>query len=205
MHINAQIECLLNYHLIFDIDCLSMHLHLAIVFCLLCGSSQAATYVGGVLLTNTVWSSAGSANPYYLTQDVQVPRNVTLTIQAGVVINFTQGDFEILVKGYLKVEGTASQKVIFQGGSGSDLKYMLKFQSTRLPLTSIQYAQFKGPKSAVQITNAAPGLQQNTGKLVIESSIFSDGTTISANGRSLGESFLLFYVRHLYFRYLSTG
>ncbi|CAF1055558.1 unnamed protein product [Adineta ricciae] len=159
-----------------------MHLHLALIFCVLCGSSQAATYVGGVLLTNTVWSSAGSANPYYLTQDVQVPRNVTLTIQAGVVINFTQGDFEILVKGYLKVEGTASQKVTFQGGSGSDLKYMLKFQSTRLPLTSIRYAQFKGPKSAVQITNSAPGLQQNTGKLVIESSIFSDGTTISANG-----------------------
>ncbi|UJR27178.1 hypothetical protein I4U23_008474 [Adineta vaga] len=159
-----------------------MRVYFVVILGLLCSSSEAATNVGGVLLGNTVWSNVGSANPYYLTKDLHVPRNVTLTIQAGVVINFVQGDFEILVKGNLKIEGTSLQRVTLEGGSATDLKYMLKFQSTQLALTSIRYAQFKGPKSAIQIIHSGTGLQQNSGELVVDSSTFSDGTRVSANG-----------------------
>jgi len=158
-------------------------LHIVIVLGLLIGPAQAATIVGGVLLQNTVWTCGCSANPYYLINDVQIPGNVTLTIQSGVEINFSQGDFEILVKGFLKIQGTAAQPIIFEGGLANDSKWMIKFQSTQLSQSSISYAQFKGPKKALQLADAATGIQKNTDVLVVESSTFLANTEIEANGK----------------------
>ena len=98
-----------------------------IALVLFCDSVQSSTNVGGVLLSNTVWTSTGNANPYHLIRDVQIPRNITLTIQAGVEVRFDKGDFEICVKGFLKVQGTASRPVLFHNGSSSDIQSMLNF------------------------------------------------------------------------------
>ncbi|CAF4442096.1 unnamed protein product [Rotaria socialis] len=64
------------------------------------------------LIKDTTWSSVGNANPYYLISDVYVPRNVTLIIRPGVRILFNNGDFEILVKGFLQVNGNALNPVL---------------------------------------------------------------------------------------------
>jgi hypothetical protein len=50
------------------------------VFC----EAQIGTQVGGILWENTTWTAANS--PYVITGTVQVPSNVTLTIEAGVTV-----------------------------------------------------------------------------------------------------------------------
>lgn len=145
----------------------SMVSRILVILSILLGQSQAATNVGGVLLVNTVWNSSGNANPYIFTRDVQVPFNATLTIRAGVQVIFDNGDFEIFVKGALKIEGTAAKPVQFSGGRSSDAKWMITFHSTDLNRSSISHTNFTGPKRALQLANAAVGLQQNTGVLVL--------------------------------------
>jgi hypothetical protein len=145
--------------------------------------SQALTNVGGVLLQNTVWSSTGSANPYYLINYVHVPFNVTLTIQAGVQIIFQNADSQILVKGVLKVQGTATNPVRFYNGSATNSNWMVTFQSTNLTQSSIVYAIFTGPQKGLQITSSAIGLTQNTGDLLVQNSAFVGNTTIEATGK----------------------
>ena len=143
--------------------------------------TQTATNVGGLLLNNTVWTSTG--NPYKLVKDVQIPRNVTLTIQQGVRVDFAQDDFEILVKGFLQIKGTSAKQVIFEGGLATDQKSMIKFQSTNLSLSSISYTKFNGPKSALIIAKAADGLVQNSKTLSVLSSSFLRNTQIQVEGR----------------------
>ena len=143
--------------------------------------NQAATNVGGRLANNTVWTSTGS--PYRLVKDVQVPRAITLTIQQGVRVDFSQGDFEILVKGFLQIKGTSAKQVIFEGGLATDQKSMIKLQSTNLSLSSISYAKFNGPKSALIIAKAADGLVQNSKTLSVLSSSFLHNTQIKIEGK----------------------
>jgi hypothetical protein len=154
-----------------------------LILTILLGRSQAATNVGGILLRDTVWPSVGSANPYTFTGDVQIPFNVTLTIKAGVQVIFDNGDFEFFVKGALKIEGTAAKPVQFSGGKSSDTKWMITFQSTDLNRSSISHTVFTGPKRALQLNNAATGLQQNTGVLVLQAIKCFSGTEIAANGK----------------------
>ncbi|CAF4975002.1 unnamed protein product, partial [Rotaria sp. Silwood1] len=144
--------------------------------------NQALTNVGGVLRKNTIWSSSGSANPYYLTDNVHVPRNVTLIIQAGVQIVFDKGDFEILVKGILQVRGTASNPVLFYNGTETNTKWMITLQSTNLSESFITNAIFTGPQKGLQITTIIAGLSQNTGVLVVHNTMFLENTSIESNG-----------------------
>ncbi len=73
--------------------------------------------------------------------DVQVPRNVTLTIQADVQIIYdNRGDFEMLVKGFLQVQGTAKQRVVFNGSAATNnIKWMMKFEAANLSQSSVAY------------------------------------------------------------------
>ena len=144
---------------------------------------QLSTDVGGVLLSNTVWTSSGNANPYYLVRDVQIPYDVTLTIQAGVEVRFDRGDFEIFVKGFLKIQGTASRPVLFHHGSVNDTKWMIKFQSTNLSQTSISRAIFQGPKRVLQTSSAPEGLEQNLGVLLLQSVTFLNNATLAVHGK----------------------
>jgi len=143
--------------------------------------TQTATNVSGVLVQNTAWTLTGS--PYNVVNDVHIPRNVTLTIQKGVYVNFGQGDFEILVKGFLQIQGTSAKKVIFEGGLITNQKSMIKFQSTQLSLSSINYTVFSGPKKALLIATAVNGLPQNSDTLSVLSSSFLDNTMIQVEGK----------------------
>ena len=145
--------------------------------------TQTATNVGGVLVDNTIWTLTGS--PYNVVNDVHIPRNVTLAIQQGVQVNFSQGDFEILVKGFLQIQGTPTQQVILGGGSATEQKSRIKFQSSNLSLSAISYTKFNGPKRALIIANAADGLVQNSKTLHVLSSSFLRNTQIQVEGRIL--------------------
>ena len=162
---------------------IDMHSFIIIFFASILSRSEALTNVGGVLLQNTIWSSNGNANPYYLISDVYVPRNVTLIIRPGVQILFNNGDFEILVKGFLQVNGNALNPVLFYNGTGTNTKWMITFQSTNLTKSTIVHASFIGPKNALQINTVAVGLPQNTGVLDVQNTNFRQATTVAANGK----------------------
>jgi hypothetical protein len=84
---------------------------------------HGATSVGGVLSDNTTWTLANS--PYILTSTVQVPSNVTLTIEAGTTIisnvgtSTTTGDMFSII-GTIIAHGTIDKKIIFDGSNSSN-------------------------------------------------------------------------------------
>ncbi|MFO0724250.1 MAG: PKD domain-containing protein [Myxococcota bacterium] len=95
----------------------------ALLAALLPSAALAQTDVPpGNLVGSQVWSVAGS--PYRLAGDVTVPAGLTLTIQAGVVVELGTGDTlgsgvdsartELRVLGTLAVNGAAGTEVIFR-------------------------------------------------------------------------------------------
>ncbi len=70
------------------------------------------TQVNGILSSDTTWTKAGS--PYNLTGNVLVSSGVTLTIQAGTVVNYY--GYYIQVNGTLQARGDSSDLISFNGG-----------------------------------------------------------------------------------------
>jgi hypothetical protein len=73
---------------------------------------QAATEVNGIINSGTTWTKANS--PYVLTGNVLVNKGVTLTIEAGVTVNFV--GYYIEVNGTLVAKGVSSNPINFTGG-----------------------------------------------------------------------------------------
>ncbi|HHE38776.1 MAG TPA: right-handed parallel beta-helix repeat-containing protein [Candidatus Cloacimonetes bacterium] len=71
---------------------------------------NAQTYVGGELINNTTWESSG--NPYYVTDDIIVNEDVTLTIENGVNLFFYQ-DKSIIFYGILIANGSQESNIFF--------------------------------------------------------------------------------------------
>lgn len=124
-----------------------MKLKLLIFFLFFALLANAQTNVSGAYFSNTNWSKAGS--PYNVTGDVQVPAGVTLSIEPGVQINFN-GDYQILVKGYLMANGTKSLPITLSSGSSTG-KAMILFRSTNLSISQLSNLKFTGPKYALQL------------------------------------------------------
>lgn len=70
---------------------------------------HAFTPVSGVLTSDVTWTKANS--PYNFTGNVVVAPNVTLTIEAGVLVNF--GNSNLNVNGALIARGSSSDKIVF--------------------------------------------------------------------------------------------
>jgi len=78
--------------------------------------------VGGIISLDTTWNKGGS--PYIVTDTVQIPSGVTLTIEPGVTITWPEVDViysdmfsdMFLVHGLIYAHGTVNDKIIFDGG-----------------------------------------------------------------------------------------
>ena len=77
--------------------------------------AEGGISVGGILWDNTTWALANS--PYAITSTVQIPENVTLTIEPGVVVNTQLNDDMFLLHGVIVAQGTVDEKIVFDGGS----------------------------------------------------------------------------------------
>jgi streptogramin lyase len=136
-------------------------------------SSFSQTNVSGVISTNTTWTLANS--PYNIIGNVGLSAGVTLTIDEGVVVNY-KGDFQILVLGNILVNGSSSNRIKFNGFS-SNVTQMLLFKSVNLSLSSVNFVDFAGPQSAIQLANESEQDQdqiKNTGILTVDNSTFSN-------------------------------
>jgi hypothetical protein len=76
---------------------------------------QVGTSVGGILWDNATWTLANS--PYTITSTVQIPENVTLTIEPGVAVNTQINDDMFLLHGIIVAQGTVDEKIVFDGGN----------------------------------------------------------------------------------------
>ena len=79
--------------------------------------AEGPTSVGGILWDNTTWTLANS--PYAITSTVQIPENVTLTIEPGVAVNTQINDYMFLLHGIIVAQGTVDEKIVFDGGNSA--------------------------------------------------------------------------------------
>ncbi|NLE05603.1 MAG: hypothetical protein GX638_12495, partial [Crenarchaeota archaeon] len=70
---------------------------------------KGATTVNGLIAADTVWIKENS--PYVLTDPINIPSGVTLTIEPGVTVDF--GEYYLNVDGILHAVGTDSEKIVF--------------------------------------------------------------------------------------------
>lgn len=152
---------------------------LFIVLLLISSKVISQTNVSGPYFVNTIWDLNGS--PYNVIGDVQIPNGVSLTIDAGVEINFNS-DYEILIKGDLIAIGTNNLPIIFNGNING--RSMLIFKDTDLNNTQLSFLEFNGPKNALQLADESEFNQdiiKNSGTLTISEVAFNN-TRIQTDG-----------------------
>ncbi len=80
---------------------------------------RASTKVSGILSASTRWTAGKS--PYEITETIQIPEGVTLTIEPGVIVNKPTGGNMFLLLGTLYAHGTAQEPIVFDGGGNSTI------------------------------------------------------------------------------------
>ncbi|MCJ7761852.1 right-handed parallel beta-helix repeat-containing protein, partial [Candidatus Bathyarchaeota archaeon] len=78
--------------------------------------SPTATYVTGLITSNTTWALFGS--PYVVTGNVVVDSNVFLTVEPGVTVRFTGGT-GLIIDGTLIAQGNSTHKIVFTRDSSN--------------------------------------------------------------------------------------
>ena len=154
-------------------------LSLFIIMLLISSKAFTQTNASGPYFSNTTWNISGS--PYNLIGDVQIPNGVSLTVEAGVVINFNS-DYEILIKGNLLANGNNTSPIIFNGNING--KSMIIFKDTNLSNSELSFLEFNGPKNAFQLADESEFIQdaiKNSGTLSISNVTFTN-TRISTDG-----------------------
>jgi len=81
--------------------------------------AEAATEVGGIISSNTTWTAEKS--PYEITETIQIPEGVTLTIEPGVIVNKPASGDMFLLMGTIRAHGTAQESIVFDGGGNSTI------------------------------------------------------------------------------------
>jgi hypothetical protein len=115
-------------------------------------SGNLGTQVGGTLTSNTTWTAANS--PYIITDTIQIPENVNLTIEPGVTVT-TQSPNNImfLINGVIQANGNATNKIIFDGNGNSS------FFKTNHPVAEgfvdLDYCIIRNGQSAFWLDNTA--------------------------------------------------
>ena len=116
----------------------------------LVASGEMGTQVGGVITSDTIWTSANS--PYLITSTIQIPENVNLTIEPGVTVT-AQSDIGtmFLINGIIQAHGTATNKITFDGNGNAN------FFKTNHPvakgLADLDYCIIKNGQSAFWFDN----------------------------------------------------
>lgn len=118
-------------------------------------SGAAQTNVFGSINADTTWTTAGS--PYLINADVTVAESVTLTIQPGVDVRFSNAeslDVELIVAGTLRVQGTAANPVTFQSQTLTTANAWEGIRFTSTGAGSLTHLTVRHADDAIEIQSA---------------------------------------------------
>lgn len=139
---------------------------------------SAGTYVDYDIIANTTWRPTG--NPYIIARNMQIREGATLTIQAGVFLQFNQQAGLRVMDGKLIVEGTAAQRVVFTAAVPQPSYWYGVFFGPGDRGSSLHYADFSYAGqgfswySIIRVANLA----------VVDTSIHMDNCSFSYSGRN---------------------
>ena len=114
--------------------------------------------VGGVISTNTTWSTA-DCDTYVVYGNLLVEEGETLTIMPGVVVAFQQ-NYRLEVGGALTARGTASDSIVFTGWESNqnpDWWDYIKFRDSSInSACSLSYCRIEYAYNGVYCDSASP-------------------------------------------------
>ncbi len=146
-------------------------------------SGYAATEAPcGVLAENTTWDKTGS--PYYISCDVAVDADVTLTIEPGVRVLLDTSK-TLSVDGILDATGTENDTINFASVKSGQLFNSIKFRSNSTG--TLSHFRIKGASRGIMIDHSTPTIRNglitncNTGIEIAGASPDIDSMTITKN------------------------
>ncbi|QTA93564.1 Helix domain-containing protein [Desulfonema magnum] len=124
------------------------------------GIAHAETVIsGGSLSGDTTWTKSGS--PYRLTGDVTVPKDLTLTIQPGVVVNM-DAYVDLNINGGFIAEGTTDAPITFQWSTEGEHWGGIEFGSSSLPGNTLSHCRLiGGGYGVISIENSISEIRNN--------------------------------------------
>ncbi|MCW4019043.1 MAG: hypothetical protein NWF00_10270 [Candidatus Bathyarchaeota archaeon] len=144
------------------------------------GTAQTYTDVVGVIRSDTTWTKSNS--PYRLTGPVAVNEGVTLTIEAGVHVDFNS-DMYMQVNGTLVAKGSDSEPVSFL--TDGEIRFMPSSKSWDKQTGVGSVIKYGNMPSSFKITinGASPKIDSSYGRPVI---VINDGSPLIVNNRFRG-------------------
>ncbi len=114
-------------------------------------SLLATTYVGQAIVVPTTWTKEGS--PYMITEDVTISEGITLTIEEGCAVYFSQ-ETQFIVAGGIAATGSVAQPIVFEGWNATNWKGFLflkecnDYQPSTKKGVKFEHCIFKGSQEA---------------------------------------------------------
>jgi len=111
---------------------------------------NADTELGGQITENRTLTVTES--PYWVTEDVTVTPGVTLTIEAGVTIEFI-GDTSLIIEGSLSAIGTSQNYILFTAQDQRQSWNTILFRGREVESFLIQYAIIREARYGITISS----------------------------------------------------
>lgn len=145
--------------------------------------SHAQTYHSGNV--SGVWLSSG--NPHVISNDVLVPAESLLTLEAGVQVKF-DGHYKFSVRGTLHAVGTASDSIIFiwnRPGDESSRGWGIRFDSSFSDTNILRYCRIEHGYADDPL-NSAPYDDMGGGVFCFNANVIIENCHITHNSASTG-------------------
>lgn len=152
---------------------------------LLLPTSALATEVPAEIGEDTTWTVADS--PWEVVENAWVTEGVTLTIEAGVVVDFGE-DKNLFVAGELIAAGTADQPIVFQPAQDDTLWGSLVFEPEAEPARFVGVGEYDGGSllENVTFTGARRAIQIRGGPPYVHACSFIDNDCECSSGTEGG-------------------
>jgi hypothetical protein len=109
-----------------------------LVFPAVFAQAGSGVEVAGILDSSTTWTLENS--PYEITETIQIPEGVVLTIEPGVTVTFSGEGNMFLVGGAVQAEGTVDEKIVFQGTGADNFFEVVDYEGS----LTLDYCVFDG-------------------------------------------------------------